>query len=258
MNFQKTSFLQLIVLALLLSVIAQMIHESGHLLVYQAYERGPVWGFIGLVQLWDTPPLQPTAWVETSSADGQKGWLRLSSPANSKLEELLEAAGGPLASLMAAILGLLLLRQSRELATRQAGLMLSLVSSLVMSLYYLRSPFRVGGDEYSMALHLGLAKAEVEVPFAIAFITCLLWGFRELKTGKIRLKWLAAILLGSIPAGLALNLMDAMVRSQVNQGDPLFLPVFGFSFPVVMVNSLCLFGIWLWWRSLQKTITRPR
>jgi hypothetical protein len=135
---------------------------------------------------------------------------------------------------------------------------LSLISSFVMSFYYLRSPLRSSGDEYSMALQLGLAKVEVEIPLAIAFITCLLWGFRELKTGKIRLKWLAAILLGSVPAGLVLNLMDGVVRSQVNQGDPLFLPVFGFSFPVVVVDSLCLLGVWLWWRSLQKTVTRPR
>lgn len=249
MNSRKTGFLRLLLLAVLLNVVAQMIHEGGHWAVYQAYGRGPVWGFIGLVQMWGETPLHPAEWVKTADSDGEQGWLHLSSAVNSKAEDLISSAAGPLASLLGAVLALLLARRSRERSIRQIGLMLCLVTSFTMSLYYLRGPMRTGGDEFSVALSLGIPKAFVDIPLGLAFAACLVLALRELEDWKTRLVWLAVLLLGGIPVGLALNSADAIVRMQVNRGDPLFMPVLGFSLPVLMVDGLALGGLWLWRRA---------
>ena len=258
MNSHKIGFWQLFLLAFLLTFIVQMIHETGHWAIYQSYGRGPVWGFIGLVQLWDTPPLQPAEWVKTSLPDGEQGWLRLTSPINSKVEEIISAAAGPIASLLGAVLGLLLVYRSKDRPIKQIGLTLTLITSFTMSLYYLRSPLRTGGDEYAIAFQLGIAKSLIEIPFAIAFIACLIWGVRELETWKIRLPWLAVILFNSISIGLTLNYVDIFLRSQVNESNPLFRPVLGFSLPVVIVNSLAFLGLWIWWYMMRKSLSLPQ
>ena len=126
MNSHKIGFWQLFLLAFLRNFIVQMIHETGHWAIYQSYSRGPVWGFIGLVQLWDTTPLHPTEWVKTSLPDGEQGWLRLSSPTNGKVEEIISAASGPIASLFGAALGLLFVYRSKDRPIKQIGLMLTL------------------------------------------------------------------------------------------------------------------------------------
>lgn len=51
----------------------------------------------------------------------------------------------------------------------------------------------------------------------------------------------------------ALGILDAYLRKQVNEGNPLFQPVVGFSLPVVVVNILAFLGLWLWWRGMKKT-----
>jgi hypothetical protein len=127
-----------------------------------------------------------------------------------------------------------------------------------MTLYYLRSPMRVASDESAVAFQLGLAKAFIEIPFAIAFMTCLALGLRELDTWKTRLTWLAVILVTGISIGVTLNSVDAFLRDQVNEGNPLFQPVFGFSLPVVIVNGLVLSGLWLWWRVMKKSLALPQ
>lgn len=118
MNSPKIGLRQVLVLVLLLNFIVQMIHEAGHWAVYQAYGRGPVWGFIGLVQLWNTTPLHPSEWVKTALPGGEQGWLRLTSPTNSGIEEIISSAAGPLASLLGAVLGLILAGRSRDIALK--------------------------------------------------------------------------------------------------------------------------------------------
>jgi uncharacterized membrane protein YfcA len=147
----KIGLRPLFVLAMLLTFIVQMIHEAGHWAVYQAYGRGPVWGFIGLVQLWDTTPQHPSEWVKTTLPGGEQGWLRLTSPTSSGLEEIISSTAGPLASLLGAVLGLILAGRSRDKVLKTIGLSFSLITSFTMLLYYLRSPFRTGGDEFEIA-----------------------------------------------------------------------------------------------------------
>ena len=232
------------ILALLLAVVAQAIHESGHWAIYEALGLGPVWGFSSLVQLWGDPPLHPNEWVATIAPNGDKGWLRLrSSP--SKTQEIFALAAGPLASLWGVIFGLSLIRWNRSPRTKQMGLVLALIGSLLMGQYYLRGFSRTGGDEYFLAADLGIPKYTIDIPFGLAFVIAFVLGVWALGDWQTRLRWLGAIILGSVPSGIFLMSANTVVQSQVNQGNPLFRPLLGWSLPVIIVNALVLLAFWI-------------
>ncbi|NUM49263.1 MAG: hypothetical protein HUU38_31570 [Anaerolineales bacterium] len=241
----KPGFLRLLILALFINLLTQAIHETGHLLAYQAYGRNPTWGFIGLVQRWNTPPDHPEGWVQTSTPEGEIGWLRLDALPTEKSEIALIGAAGPLASLFFAFLGLYWAYKYKhsEGMFKYVALMLALSTSLVMGLYYLRSPFRVIGDEHDIATYFGLAKSWVEIPLGLAFITCFGLGFRWLSSWRERGVWFAACFLGSVSAGILLTVFDGWVREAVNQRIPLVQPFLGVSMPVLIVDALAVLGI---------------
>lgn len=255
--FTKISFVRLLILAILLTVAAQAIHETGHMIVYQSFHRNPTWGFIGLVQRWDSPPLTPDHWVTTSTPNGEKGWLRLDTMPEGKAEKGSEAAAGPIASLLAVILGLFAAYKSNKSAFRHICLMLALSISFSMVLYYLRSPLRTIGDEYEIATQMSIVKAMVEIPFALSFIVCLVFGLRILESWRIRLKWLGAILLGSMTAGVLLMIADGWIRESVNKGNPYFQSVLGYSLPVLVIYLLAFSGIFVWQYKIKNELIRP-
>jgi len=253
MKLHNIRFLPLLILAMFVNILSQATHETGHHMVYQIMGHNPVWGFTKLVQVWETPPMNPDAWIETSGSDGEPGWWKLSSPLAGKAENMIATAAGPLAGLFGAVLGLMIARQSRKVTWKQIGLTFSLASSLVAVLYYLRSPMRTGGDEYDIAMHLGISKSFVEVPLALAFITFLILALRELPSWRIKLTWLGTILLGSIITGIPMAMVDLVVIAQVDAGNPWFQPVIGYSLPVFVVIVLTLFGVWAWFRWQNRT-----
>jgi hypothetical protein len=248
----QTSFWSLLIVAMLANILSQTIHETGHHMVYQVMGRDPVWGFTKLVQLWQAPPAHPDQWVEIGGEEGERGWLRLSSLAESKAEDVIATAAGPLAGLLGAVLGLVVSRSGRDPAFRQMGLALALSASLVAVLYYGRSAMRTSRDEANIAAQLGVARALIEVPLGLAFATCLVFGLRELASWRARLKWLGAVLLGSVATGIPMALADPLVISQVDAGHPLFRPILGYSLPVVLANGLALTGLWIWYRWQQR------
>ncbi len=252
MDYRKVGFWQLVMLALLLNFVAQTIHEAGHWAVYETLGLGPVWGFTGLVQIWDNPPpLHPNEWIETIAPDGEKGWLRLAS-SPTKTEDIMMEAAGPLASLLGVVFGLSLMRLNRNLVMKQIGLILALIISIIMSQYYLRGFSRMAGDEYFLATLLGIPKYTIDIPFGLAFIIAFILEVWALGDWRTRLKWLGAILLGGVPVGLFLMNVNDLVQSQVNQGNPLFQPLLGFSLPVVVVNAIVLLALWIWWKWANK------
>jgi len=252
MDFRKIGFLQLVLLAFLLNFLAQALHEAGHWSIYESFGLGPVWGFTRVVQIWDDlPPLQPNDWIETSAPDGTHGWERLSRTP-SKTEEVIGLVAGPLASLLWAIFGLGLMRLHRSPVIKQMGLVLALIVSLLMSLYYLRGFSRTGGDEYFLAGLLGISKYIIDIPFCLVFITAFALGVWALGDWRTNLKWLGAIILGSVPGGLFLIYTDELILTQVNQGNPLFLSLLGFSLPVVIVNLIVFLALWIWWKRTSK------
>jgi hypothetical protein len=251
MNYRKIGFWQLALLALLLNLVVQTIHEAGHWAVCETLGRGPVWGFTRLMQKWDNPPLHPDEWTETIAPSGERGWLRLTS-APGKMEFAIMLIAGPLVSILGVVFGLCLTHWNRNPVTKQMGLVLALIGSLIMSQYYLRGFSRMGGDEYFLAAHLGIPKYTIDIPFGLAFIAGLIVGLRALGDWRTRLKWLGAIMLGSAPVGLFLMNVDKLVLSQVNQGNPLFQPLLGVSLPVIVVNVIVLLALWLWWKRANK------
>jgi hypothetical protein len=163
-------------------------------------------------------------------------------------------SAGPLASVLGVIFGLSLMRWNRIPATKQIGLEMSLVGSLIMSQYYLRGFSRMSGDEYFLAASLGMPKYIIDIPFTLVFIIGFILGVWALGDWRTRLKWLGAIMLGSVPSGLFLIKANAIVLAQVNQGNPLFRPLFGWSIPVIIVNVIVCLVIWIWWKRANKIV----
>ncbi len=242
---------------MLVNVTGQALHETGHLLVYQVYRRNPTWGFIGIVQRWDTPPLDPDHWVKISAPDGGTGWLRLGTLPDSKIEKAVAAVAGPIASLLGVVFGLWIAYKSDRFTFKYTGLMLALVISFSMALYYLRSPLRSIGDEYDLAAQLGIAKLGVEIPFALAFVFCFGLGLRSLNSWQVKLKWIASILVGSVTTGILLSLADGWVREMVNAGSPFFQSVLGYSLPVLFVYLITFVGILAWEYDTRKVLAHP-
>ena len=248
MNKIKARFLPLLVLAMLVNILAQTVHETGHYLVYQVMGHEPVWAFTKLVQLSETTPTNPDEWIEMVNPDATTNWLKLISPVTGKMEKVIAPAAGPLAGLFSAVLGLVMSRRNEKTAQKQIWLAFTITSSLVAVLYYMRSPIRTGGDEYEIAMQLGLTISMIEISLGLAFITCLILGLRELPSWRIRLTWLGTILLGGIATGLLMSLADPLIIAKVDAGNPWFRPIFGFSLPVFLVIMLTFLGLWGWAR----------
>ena len=107
-------FLPLLILAMLINILAQAAHETGHHIVYQVMGHEPVWAFTKVVQLSETTPSHPDGWTEKTYPDGGTNWLKVSSLQSGKKEEAIMSAAGPLAGLLSAVLGLIASRRSRK------------------------------------------------------------------------------------------------------------------------------------------------
>jgi hypothetical protein len=233
---------------MLVNILAQAVHETGHHLIYQVMGHEPVWAFTKVVQMSETTPSHPDEWTMKTYSDGATNWLKVSSLPTEGAEEAIVALAGPLLGLFSAVLGLVMSRRSRKITSKQAWLVYVLAISLVAVLYYLRAPMRTGGDEYDVAMSLGIAKTLVEIPLAFGYLACLVFGLRELPTWSIRLTWLGTILLGTIATGIPMVMLDQFIISQVDAGNPLVQPVIGYSLPVFTTIILTFFGVWAWIR----------
>jgi hypothetical protein len=256
MDYRKANIWQLLVLIILLNFPVQAIHESAHWAVYQVFGRGPVWGFTSLVQIWGETPLHPDEWVKIVDPDGVEGWVHLASTP-SKTEETVMNAAGPLGMLLGIIAALGMARLGRSAITKQMGLLFALIGSFVFSQYYLRNLFRSGnGDEYFIASYLGVPKVAIDIPLGLAFLACFILGLRALGSWRIGVKWMGAVLLGSFPTGVFLMQANNIVQEQIDQGNPFFRPVLGFSLPVVLVNGIVFIGLALWWYKASRLPAR--
>jgi len=244
-------FLPLFILAMVVNILAQATHETGHRVVLQLMGHNPVWVFTKLAQIHDTPPQNPDEWVEKVYPDGSRSWLKLSSSFATGAETAIDAVAGSLASLLGALIGLILARRSKSVEWKQIALVFTLSISISALLYYLRSPNRVGGDEADVAAYFGIVKSVIEIPFALSYAACLLMALRELPSWRICLAWLGTIFLGSVVTGLSMFFVDDYVIAGVDAGNPFFQPVLGFSLPIFLVNALALVGIWGWARQQE-------
>ena len=249
LTFSTLRFFPLLILAMLVNILAQAVHETGHHFVYQVMGHEPVWAFTKVVQMSETTPLHPDKWTMKTYPDGATNWLKVSSLPAEGMEETIAAFAGPLLGLFSAILGLVMSRRSVRVTSKQAWLAYVLSISLVMVLYYLRAPMRTGGDEFDIAVSMGITKSFVEIPLALGYLACLVWGLRELTTWRVRFTWLVMILLGSIATGLPMALFDPIIIAQVDAGNPWFQPIMGYSLPVFTTIVLTFLGLLVWSRS---------
>ncbi len=121
MKPHQIRFLSLLVLVMLVNILCQTTHETGHHMVYQFMGHEPVWAFTKPVQIWETPPINPDEWVETHGTADEQGWLKLSSSITGKAEDVAAAAAGPLAGLLGAMLGLVVASRSKKTGWQQIG-----------------------------------------------------------------------------------------------------------------------------------------
>ncbi|MBI3165562.1 MAG: hypothetical protein HYZ24_12840 [Chloroflexi bacterium] len=247
MDYRKISFWKLFALAILLTFVAQFIHEAGHCAVYGLLGLEPVWSVNSLAQIWDGVPLQPENWSKFIAPTGETGWIRMTSMP-SQTENVFGLFAGPLASLLGVVFGLGLVWLRKNAATRQIGSALVLTISLPMIQYYLRGPWRHTGDEYFIASYLGLPKSTLDMPFGLLFLMGFVLTLYWLGDWRTRLKWLGIVTLGSIPTGLFIMYINGWVVSQINQENPFFQPLFGFAFPVFAFNVVVWTLLLLWWK----------
>jgi hypothetical protein len=127
-----------------------------------------------------------------------------------------------------------------------------MIITLVMGFYYMRGFTRPNGDEYFLAALLGIPKYILIIPFSLVYIFSFILELLVLGDWRTRLKWLGAVMVGSLPAGLFLVYATGLVISQVDQGNPLFQPVLGWSLPVLVVNLAALLALWFWYRRADR------
>lgn len=241
-------FLPLLILAMLVNILAQAVHETGHHFAYQVMGHEPVWAFTKVVQMSDAIPSNPDEWTEIANPDGSSNWIKVNSMPTSETEKAITAAAGPLLGLLGAAIGLVISRRSTKITSKQIWLVFVIAISLAAVLYYLRAPTRAGGDEYDVAVNLGVAKSFIEIPLTLGYLACLVFGLFELPTWKIRFTWLGAILIGAIATALPMVLLDPFIITQVDAGSPWVQPILGYSLPVFITIVLTFIGLWAWTR----------
>ncbi|MGE5529677.1 MAG: hypothetical protein ACM3X6_11135 [Patescibacteria group bacterium] len=157
-----------------------MPHEGGHWAALQIGGRDPVFGFTGLVQLWDREPAAPDRWVAFTDPNGDRGWLRLGSLPDTTAEWAVFIAAGPFLQLMAVIVGLVLNSLARRQTTRLFGLLLALINSFGQFTYQVIAQIRgSGGDENLLAYYLGVPRAVISILLTAAFAVGLVWAFKS-------------------------------------------------------------------------------
>jgi len=237
MPYQGVKFWRLVLLTVLLGYLGgQIVHEAGHWAVLEIYRRGPVMSFTGLVQQEETPYYRE-GWSQFTAPDGEQVWLHLATLPGSDVEWVLMLAAGPLAQVVAMLLGFALIYFGEREQAKVIGLLLALINSFGPMVYQSRSMLgRGGGDEYLIAQFLGVPATVVHALFLAVAIVGLAVGMWTLFGWRTRLKWLGAICIGFVAQGPLLMYANRITQTQVVLGNPYFRPVLGWSLPVVIVS----------------------
>ena len=261
-QIRNPSFLSLLVAVIFTNLLfAQMLHEAGHWVVLRLSGRDPIWALTGLVQLWDHEPLIPDQWVEMVSSTGETGWLHLSSLPDNNAEWAAFLVAGPLAQLLAIVIGLMMTALASCPLSRTIGLMVALVNSFGHFFYQIVSALRGGGgDETLLASYLGISWPLISLIFGTVSGVGLLVGLGLLPSMRTRRRWVAALVLGTLPIGPLLMLANEFIIDQVDANNPLFRHVLGFPLPVLLLGLLSLLAIILVvrrWKPTEKESKQP-
>lgn len=247
MRIPYPGFIRLVAMALMMNLLGgQILHESGHWAVMQAFGRQPLWGFTSLVQLWEREPADPTQWVAITAPDGDQGWLHLGSVPESDLEWVLFLAAGPLAQLLAMAIGLAVSRSASTPVMRTLGFLLAVVNAFSGFLYQLVSTLRGGGgDETLIGYYLHVPPLVISTLFGLGFAVGIVLALRSVESWTMAGKWTAAFFLGILPLGPLFGWANGQIIDQVDGGNPLFRSILGFSLPVAVSGALAFLALWL-------------
>lgn len=242
MRIQTPAFGRLVFMVFLFNILAaQILHEAGHWTVMQVFGRQPLWGITSLVQLSERAPSSPAEWVEITNTDSSISWLHLGSLPTSDAEWVLFLAAGPLFQLAAVVIGLMVARNGRNPTVQIMGYLLAIVNAFGGFFYQIVGLLRGGGsDEKLIGHYLDISDIGISVVLAIGFGIGLVIALRAVETWKTRLKWIAAIVVGTFPVGPLLMVANSVIIEQVDADNPLFQSVLGFSLPVFMTGLVCL------------------
>ena len=238
--------LQIILITIALTGIFQFIHEAGHVVVATIYGSNPVWGFSSVIQKWDEVPETPSDWEALTLPPGASGWVKLKPP-ESDLEQVLFDGMGPVFSLSAFLL--FLAASYFATSDKRRKLLLLGVFSLGFSLgfYYLRAHSSYWGDEKSLAHTLGVSIYLFNIPLMIIYFAGLIYAIVNLYKLNFGMRQILLVVITTIGTGIAMNRSQFIVTQQVDAGNSLFDPVFGFSTPVFGFFGLCFLIFALFW-----------
>jgi hypothetical protein len=224
---------------------AQLLHEVGHWAVLQLYGRQPLWGVTSLVQLWDHHPQSPEQWVAFTNPDGDQGWLHLTSAPETNLEMVLFLIAGPGIQVLAVSLGIFFFYLGKSPYLRIWGYLLTFVNAFGQFFYQGVSLLRrSGGDETLLAYYWDVSPVLIYGVLIIFFFVALVFVLRYLENWRSRGIWIAAMVIGTLPIGPVLMLVNGIIIEQVDAGNRFFQGIVGFSLPVVLIGVISFLGLW--------------
>ncbi len=229
--------LQIVVFAFLTGYLSIALHEFGHWLILEILGKGPVMGFSGLVQSWDTTPKIPSNWIHITYK-GADGWLRLGSAPTGAFEWGIILGAGPLITLLLAWSGYLLLTFSDSPKIRFLGLSLTLVNTVGVFLFPIN--YILGSGDFSfMASYLSVPLPSIAFPYEMLRVIALLLTFSKIRRWENWRRWTGLILSGYIMV-LPVMFLDKLIRFNFVHEGPLAKSFTGWATPVLIAHILSL------------------
>ena len=187
---------------------------------------------------------------------GGSAWLQTTSLPDSDLEWIVFFAAGPAIQILAIIVGLLIVRVAQKIKLRLFGLLLALVNSFGLGVYYGASFVRqIGGDELLLGKYLNLAPTVVAGVFAALALAGLVLALACLRARKERWRMALYLPLATLPQGPLIFSSNSLIREQVDAGNSIFLLNMGFSAPIYVLALLALAGVL--WSLRPETTSAP-
>jgi hypothetical protein len=245
MELENAKLKTIFMISILLTYLtAQRIHEIGHWIILQIFNRNPVFGFTGLIQLWETQPKNPNTWTQyTDPITGEQGWLKLGSLPKNTTEWVAMLIAGQIAQITVLYTSLLINHISKNPTIKQMGLLTAIINSLGQTFYHLKA-LTIGnyGDEYFLAYYLNTPKWVIHTTLLTIYTLGLALALTKLKTKdkKTTLKTLVAIFTATIITGPPLIIADTIIRTQINNENPYYQPIMGFATPVIITDTIIL------------------
>lgn len=239
--------LRIILLCIALTGIFQFTHEAGHVVVASAYGSQSNWGFSSVIQIWDTPPQNPSEWQEITLPVGATGWVKYTPP-ESHLASILFDSMGPIFSLSVFLIFFALFFFVKSDEKQKILLIGIFLLGFTLGFYYLRASNSYWGDEKSLAYYLGVSEFLFNIPLTIVYFAGMIFAAIQLYKRNFGIGQFLIAMLTTIATGISMNRSQILVTQQVDNGNALFNSFLGFSLPVLLFFLMCFVVFAYIWR----------